>query len=491
MRFIALMARGSLFLFLTIGVWHCGRMGVANRVKADSRTKQSSLRELAETHGLGIGSVYQDDPDPRYKAVFTREYDVVTIYAGWEMLHRESRASYDFTSTDQAVEFGERNGFGIQGQSLVWYYLIPPWVEGLPSSEIEAVMNEHIDRVVGRYRGRVKAWNVVNEAVDDDGRALRRGFAWSNAMGDDYIAKAFFRAHRADPDAVLYYNESGMERSDEIFQTVKRLLRDLLDRGVPVHALGWQMHLEPTFDSRTLLGRMTEIAAMGLDNYITELDVKLPENPTPEDYERQRQIYRDVVRIFLQAPRRRTLVVWGLRDGLDTDWLTKNHPLPFDEQYRRKPAYFGIQEALSRLTTTPPPEYRKTDPPTDGSGLFPDSPGYQKTIYRRMVRSKKKSWVEQSARYEWTGNALRIINVTLIRDRRFKDSLQRPTRKIRMANRVAWVWDNDSNVQRLVVFLDRGVSIDLKAEGAGPWSGDLLRLLELLDLPRIQAALTR
>lgn len=311
------------------------------------RSRSAPLKVLAALHDLRIGSVYQDDPDPRYKAVFAREYNAVTVYAGWEVIHHQSRASYDFTSTDRAVEFGMRNGFEIQGQSLVWYYLIPAWVKKLPRSKVEAVMNEHIDRVVGRYAGRVKAWNVVNEATDDEGRDLRRGFAWSDVMGDDYIANAFLRAHRADPNAILYYNETGMESDEVRFKTVKRLLQDLRARGVPVHALGWQMHVEPNFDSGPLLARMNEIAQIGIDNYITELDVKLPEDPTPKDYERQKRIYRDIVRIFLQAPRRGTLVVWGLRDGLDKDWLPKNHPLPFDEHYRGKPAYFGIQEALS------------------------------------------------------------------------------------------------------------------------------------------------
>lgn len=306
-----------------------------------------ALRELAEARGLRIGSVYQDDPDTRYQDVFAREYSVMTVYMGWEVVHHESRKSYDFAGADQAVEFGERIGCQVHGHPLVWYYLIPPWVEALPPAKVEAVMNEHIDRVVGRYAGRVKVWDVVNEATDDDGGDLRRGFAWSRAMGDEYIAKAFVRAHRADPAAILRYNETGMESDETRFDTVKKLLGDLLAQDVPVHALGWQMHLEPSFDSGPLLSRMTEISDMGIDNYISELDVALPENPSAEDLERQRRIYRDVVRIFLRAPRRGTLVVWGLRDGLDQDWLPNSHPLPFDERYQRKPAYFGIREALS------------------------------------------------------------------------------------------------------------------------------------------------
>lgn len=338
-------------LFLTMSACSPEILSAAptNRAAADRRTKNSTLRELAAARNLKIGSVYQNDSNPRYRAVFAREYNVMTVYMGWEVVHHESSTSYDFTEADRAVDLGVKNGFQIHGHPLVWYYLIPHWMEGIPRSKVEAVMNEHIDRVVGRYAGRVKVWDVVNEALNDDGSDVRRGHAWSGAMGDDYVAKAFVRAHRADPNAVLRYNETGMESDQGRYNGVKRLLEDLLARGAPVHALGWQMHLRPDFDSGPLLGRMNEIAEMGIDNYITELDVELPEEPTAEDYERQRRVYRDVVRIFLQARRRRTLVVWGLRDGLDNDWLTKNHPLPFDERYERKPAYFGIREALSGL----------------------------------------------------------------------------------------------------------------------------------------------
>lgn len=322
------------------------------RAAVDSQ-REPSLQELAAIHDLRIGSVYQDDPDTRYHEVFAREYNVMTAYIGWEMVHSESRRSFDFAEADRTIEFGERNGFEIHGHPLVWYYLIPEWVNRLPRLQVEEVMNEHIDRVVGRYAGRVKVWDVVNEALNDDGSDLRRGFAWSDAMGDEYVAKAFLRAHRADSRAVLRYNETGMESDEARFNGAKKLLGDLLARGAPVHALGWQMHLDLNFDSGALLPRMTEIAEMGIDNYITELDVAMPENPTATDYERQRRIYYDVVRIFLKAPRRRTIVVWGLRDGLDSGWLTGNHPLPFDEDYRPKPAYFGIREALSMTAAAP------------------------------------------------------------------------------------------------------------------------------------------
>ena len=114
----------------------------------------------------------------------------------------------------------------------------------------------------------------------------------------------------------------------------------------PLHALGWQMHVKPgSFVPATLLARMNEIADLGFDNYVTELDVELPEKASAADYEKQKQTYKTVVETVLAARRLKTIVVWGLRDG-DPDWLTNNHPQLFDESLRKKPAYFGVQEAL-------------------------------------------------------------------------------------------------------------------------------------------------
>lgn len=218
-------------------------------------------------------------------------------------------------------------------------------------------MNERIDALVGRYAGKIKVWDVVNEAVNDGGfdlddgpaGALRRNHKWAEAMGDDYISKAFIRAHAADPTAVLRYNDYDIESNEAKYSGVKELLTNLLNNGVPVHALGWQMHLTPgSFDPVTLLTRMNEIADMGLDNYITELDVALPVDPTPSNYEEQKQTYKSAINVFLEARRHKTIVIWGLRDG-DPDWLTNNHPLPFDENYNKKAAYDGIQEALLGL----------------------------------------------------------------------------------------------------------------------------------------------
>lgn len=304
------------------------------------------LKTLAAARGIRFGALFQYDiRDDRYERVFETEMKVMTVGAFWRDDIRRTRAAFDFAPLDAEVTWGGERDMDLYAQTLVWFDDIPDWLRATPTADVEGIMNEHIDVVVGRYAGRIKAWNVVNEAVNGDG-TLRLDHKWAAAMGSDYIRRAFIRAHAADPSAVLYYNDFGIESDRAKFEGVKALLINLKDQGAPVHALGWQLHVRPSsFVAATLLARMNEIADLGLDNYITELDVELPAAAGAADYERQRQTYKTIVEAFLAARRHRTIVVWGLRDG-DPYWLTNGHPLLFDESYRRKPAYFGVQEAL-------------------------------------------------------------------------------------------------------------------------------------------------
>jgi endo-1,4-beta-xylanase len=309
-----------------------------------------SLKTLAELRGIRIGGNY--DYALRSKThdkIFEQEYNAMTAGIFWGDGSRPSRTKYDFSEMDWKVNFGRTRGMEMYGQTLVWFSPseLPDWFKAAPTSEVEKIMNEHIDTVVGRYAGKIKLWNVVNEAVNDgDTGTLRQGHKWAEAMGGDYIRKAFVRAHAADPSAILYYNDYDMESNKAKFDGVKALLINLKKQGAPIHALGWQMHAKPgSFDPATLLTRMNEIADLGFDNYITELDVELPAGASATDYEQQKQTYKTVVKTFLAARRHKTLVIWGLRDG-SPYWLTKNHPLLFDENFNKKPAYFGVQEGL-------------------------------------------------------------------------------------------------------------------------------------------------
>jgi endo-1,4-beta-xylanase len=316
----------------------------------------ATLKEAAATQGICFGALYQwEFHGDAYDQIFETEMNVMVAGTFWGDGSRSSRTEFDLSEMDTKVSWGLARHMELHGHTLVWFAPIemPDWLKVEPATNIEAIMNEHIDTVVKRYAGKIKLWDVVNEPIDEDGTLRQKENKWFDAMGDDYIRKAFIRAHAADPAAVLRLNEYDLEINEAKFKGVKALLSSLKDQGVPVHALGWQLHIgwqDPetpiSFDSAILLARMNEIADLGIDNYITELDVTLPITASEADYQLQKQIYKGVIKTFLVARRHKTIVVWGLRDG-DPNWLTENHPLLFDENLEKKPAYDGVREALS------------------------------------------------------------------------------------------------------------------------------------------------
>ncbi len=314
----------------------------------------NTLKTLADSRDIRFGAIYQwDFRGGLYDQLFEQEMNTMTAGIFMEDGSRPSRTEFDFSEMDMKVNWGRARGLDIHGHILVWYdpVHLPDWVKAAPKTEVEAIINEHIDAVVKRYAGKIKVWDVVNEPVNNGSSTLRRGHKLEEAMGDDYIRKAFVRAHAADPNAILRLNEYDIENNTESeqakFEGVKALLVNLKKQGAPVHALGWQMHLtlEEGFDAPTFLARLNEIAGMGFDNYISELDVVLPPTATAADYEQQKQIYKSVIQTFLASRRHQAIVVWGLRDG-EQYWFPENHPLLFDENLKKKPAYFGVQEAL-------------------------------------------------------------------------------------------------------------------------------------------------
>lgn len=323
--------------------------GTPDAPPPDASTPDASipLKTLAMKHGIPFGANFDYEVrSPLHDQIFETEMNVMVVGTFWNGVMRPtSRAEFNFADTDGVVAWGRARNMDLQGQSLVWFEDIPDWVQAAPLADVEAIMNEHIDTVVRRYAGKIKAWNVVNESVADDG-GLRQNHRWAEAMGNDHIRKAFVRAHSADPTAVLYYNDFDIESNQAKYEGVKALLINLKNQGAPVHGLGWQMHVRPSsVVPATLLARMNEIADLGFDNYVTELDVELPEDAGATDYEQQKEIYKTLVQTFLVARRLKNIVVWGLRDG-SPYWLTNNHPLLFDENLRKKPAYFGVEEAL-------------------------------------------------------------------------------------------------------------------------------------------------
>jgi endo-1,4-beta-xylanase len=287
----------------------------------------------------------------------------------WEEIHPKPGV-YDFDAADRFIRIGEENGMFIVGHTLVWHNQTPEWVfEDESGNQLsrEALldrMREHIHTVVGRYKGRVHGWDVVNEAVNLDGSL--RDTRWYQIIGQDYLVKAFQYAHEADPDAELYYNDFLLDVPAKREGTM-RLVRYLQEQGAPVHGVGSQSHFQLLEfpDLREVENSIVELADLGIDVMITELDINvLPivprgtalsnENnpyadglPDAVQDELSRR-YRELFEIYL---RHRDVIsrvtFWNVTDA--DSWLNylpvegrTNYPLLFDRDYQPKPAFYSV-----------------------------------------------------------------------------------------------------------------------------------------------------
>ncbi len=312
------------------------------------------LRDAAAASGRMVGAALFSSrlgSDASYTGAAGRHFNYVT--AEWEMKWdpvQRSPGVFDFSGGDRIVEFAESRGMRVKGHALVWHGATPAWVGTLSPPELRLAFEDHIRTVAGHYRGRVWAWDVVNEAIDDAQPRLR-STVFSRGLGPGYVAEAFRLARQADPDAQLVYNDYGGEGLNRKSNDVYELVRDLTQRGL-VDGVGLQMHVSATSlpPVADIAANIRRLAALGLSVNISEMDVRVRDVPgdTATKLARQRQVYRDVVAACVAEPRCEAVTFWGFTDA--HSWIDgffgPDDPLLFDEQYRAKPAFFGVQDAF-------------------------------------------------------------------------------------------------------------------------------------------------
>jgi endo-1,4-beta-xylanase len=294
--------------------------------------------------GAAVGSRFPWHQD--YMRVLRSEYNVVVAENAMKMSSlRPTRTSWNWAWPDQMVDSAVANGQRIRGHTLAWHSQAPSWVTGAtwPRAEAVQVLEEHIAAVVGRWKGKIYAWDVVNEAINDSG-VRRPESPWQRMIGNDYLEIAFRAAAAADPDARLFYNDYGIEGRNTKQDTIFAILSDLRLRGVPVHGIGLQGHytLSSGFmtDVERLKATMDRFASIGLRVEITELDIGISGTVTPQALDQQAAFYREIVRTCREHPACDTVVLWGVDD--DTSWRRGASPLIFDAQYQPKPAYHAL-----------------------------------------------------------------------------------------------------------------------------------------------------
>ncbi len=333
----------------------------------------------------------------------------------WQLIHpRPGKDGFDFAAADALLQFAERNRMELAGHTLVWHSQTPNWVfEGTHQASDQAVapnqsdpyaaltinppsqrrgppnpglggfrgfrgfdldgpratreelldrMREHIHVVVGRYKGKVKVWDVVNEALSDSGPEVLRRSPWSVIVGKDFIAKAFEFAHEADPDAVLRYNDYGLENPEKRKKLIT-LIKALQAQKVPVHAIGSQAHCNVSMTFEVMDQALSEMKSLGLPIHITELDVNsavagqrgnnadiesnaaaLQGGVVSDADRRLAEAYAGIFRAFLKHQKEIEVVTfWGINDAVS--WRAQGKPLLFDGKNLPKPAFHAVLES--------------------------------------------------------------------------------------------------------------------------------------------------
>lgn len=331
-------------------------------------------------------SEFSKRTEPKLKDVFSRNFLIgaavnpLTIVSQQELLTHHfnsltaenemkfervhpSEGTYTFEEADQVAAFAKQHGMKLRGHTLVWHNQTSEWLfEKRDGGSIDREgllerMKEHIDTVVGRYKGDIYAWDVVNEAIADQGDELLRPSKWLEIVGPDFIAKAFEYAHEADPEALLFYNdynESHPHKRDKIYQLVK----SLLDQGTPIHGIGLQAHwnlYDPSLED--VRAAIEKYASLGLQLHLTELDLSMFRfedrrmdltEPPLELLERQALAYEAIFNLLKEYDEVISSVTfWGAAD--DYTWLDdfpvrgrKNWPFLFDEQQRPKSSFWKV-----------------------------------------------------------------------------------------------------------------------------------------------------
>ncbi|HEX7860095.1 MAG TPA: endo-1,4-beta-xylanase [Verrucomicrobiae bacterium] len=324
----------------------------------------------------------------------------------WALIHpRAGSDGYDFGPADAFINFGLSNKMYLVGHTLVWHSQTPNWVfagtnpppatvtnranagaatdvnvatnrgragpgfgggfgryNGPRASREELLerMRDHIHTVVGRYKGKVKSWDVVNEAIaDGEGTNVLRNSLWVEIIGPDFIAKAFQFAHEADPEAILRYNDYGLENPAKRRKLIT-LIKSLKEQKVPIHAIGSQAHLNVSVTFETMDQALTEMKTLGLPIDITELDVNTAaggQRRTDADIaanasatqggvvaeadQRQADAYAGIFRAFLKhRDAVKVVTFWGVNDAVS--WRRQGRPLLFDSENKAKPAFHAV-----------------------------------------------------------------------------------------------------------------------------------------------------
>ena len=326
-----------------------------------------TIRDLAKERHRFIGTIlnsewFNDNIEPEFEEIHKTQFNVVVAENEMKFDATEpSENKFNYTKGDKMVEYAQANGIRVRGHALAWHSQVPGWVNNYSGQKekLLSVLKNHIDSVVGHWKGKVAEWDVVNEAVNDEYDAGWRSSnsVWYEGIGPEFLDSAFVWAHAADPDAELCYNDYSLEwglreksKASFVVEQVKRWK----ENGIPITCVGTQTHIEISHETtpQNVRALAKALAELDVTLNITELDIGFPKGSADQlgaaDYAKQGHLYRQFMDVFLEEPNMGEFVIWGLTDA--HSWLDgqqgKTQGLLYDKQYKPKPAYDSIMVSL-------------------------------------------------------------------------------------------------------------------------------------------------
>jgi endo-1,4-beta-xylanase len=314
------------------------------------------LATLAQKHNLYIGSAVNSTyllEDAKYQQLLSKEVNMITTEneMKFDIIHPEP-SQYNFSKADQIVSFGIKNNMKVRGHTLVWHHRIPPWLEqgDYTKDEMKEILKKHIQTIVKRYKGKVYAWDVVNEAYNEDGSL--KDSIWLRTIGPEYIALSFQWAHDADPNALLFYNDFNIEgmnpKSDAVYGMIKYFKR----KNIPISGLGYQLHtkISNSLNEWKIKENLDRVSKLNMEIQLTEVDITVGDGNEKlgslnSMFDKQADMYSKVLKTCLETNSCTAFIMWGISDKY-TARKENKYPLIFDANYQPKKAYWSLVEML-------------------------------------------------------------------------------------------------------------------------------------------------
>jgi endo-1,4-beta-xylanase len=295
------------------------------------------------------------ETDPLYLEKVTSQFNSLTPEYAFKPANIHLAPNhFNFYEADKLVDFAMKNNQQIHAHTLIWHEDFPQWMWGF-QGDYRELMKLHIQTIMTRYKGKIRCWDVVNEAFNDDGNL--RPSPWLEKIGDEYVALAFQFAREADPEALLFFNENFLETKPQKQQAVINMINNFRASGIPIDGIGLQFHIAYNYPTEKQIKNALKLfAGTGLKIHLSELDIALNINGTEKKpsyrlLKEQKRKMEFIVTEYrkLSAQNKYAITLWGVSD--QHSWIKSfferdDWPLLYDDNYRIKPAYCGFKEGL-------------------------------------------------------------------------------------------------------------------------------------------------